>query len=311
MSKAHRTIVIGGGPGGASAAIYLARFNHDVTLIDAGTEIPGRTRLALHLENVLGFTKVVEGPDFLSDIHRQLRKFGVIQRKEIVTHVSKEKDGTFTVKTDRPGHYRAEFVIIAVGVYDIMPDIPDIETYFGHSIFSCPTCNWYQTKDMKTGIISNEDSGVVSALAFHAMQPGSCLFVAPDRPKPHFSKAMIKKAAAAGITVYTDPIVAFTGRRGMLKSIILADETEVPIQILYTKLGVKRHDTFFDHKTIHINRNDDGYINVDFESLETSEPNIYAVGPCNSGPDQVMVAAGQGVSAAMSIHRQILTERGI
>jgi thioredoxin reductase (NADPH) len=310
MSK-HHTIVIGGGPGGASAAIYLARFNHDVTLIDAGNAIPGRTRLALHLQNVLGFTKTVAGPDYLNEINRQLRKFGVTQRKEIVTEVKKEKDGSFTVKTDRSATYTAEFVIIAVGVYDIMPDIPDIETYFGHSIFSCPTCNWYQTKDMKTGIISNEDSGITSALAFHAMEPGSCLFVAPDRPKPHFSDKMIAKAKAVGIDVYTDSIVAFKGRRGMLNSVILADETEIPIEILYTKLGVKRHDTFFDHESIHIKRDEDGYIVVDFEHLTTSEKNIYAVGPCNIGPDQVMVAAGQGVSAAMSIHRQILTERGV
>lgn len=310
MTSSHKTIVIGGGPGGSAAAIYLARFNHDVLLLDAAHKIPGRTAEALHLENVLGFTRVTPGPEFMKDIHTQLQRFNIERREEVVTKVETTAEG-FTVMTDKPAHYKAEFVVVAVGVSDIMPSVPEVELYFGHSLFQCPTCNWYQTKDHKTGIISNDDAGITSALVFDAMKTGSCLFVVPDRPNPHYSPAMIKKASERNIKVLDCPVVSFNGKDGRLHSITLSDGTELEAEIIYTKLGVKRHDLFLDNGGTKVDRTPDGYLKIDYKTFETSVPNLFAVGPCNEGPDQVMISAGQGVSAAMEIHRRVLTEQGI
>lgn len=306
-----KTIIIGGGPGGASAAIYLKRFNHSVLLLDAPQKVPGRTAQALQLENVLGFSKPTPGPEFLSQISRQLKRFNIDTRQELVTHVTRRSDGYFYVTTEKPEIYKADYVIISVGVFDILPDIPAVEDYFGKTLFQCPTCNWFQTKDKVTGIISNDDTGITSALAFNAMQKGSCLFVVPDRPRNYFSLEMIEKAKNKHIAVYKSPIVCFNGAKGRLRSIQLANETEIDVEILYTKLGVKRHDTFLDLKSVNVDRNEEGYISVDFETMETSVKNVFAVGPCNSGPDQVIVAAGQGATAAMAIHGRILTKLGI
>lgn len=309
--KHVKTIIIGAGPGGASAAMYLARFNHEVLLLDAPQEIRGRTSWAYELETVLGFTHPTAGIQFLENVKTQLEKFGVVAREETVTGVSCASDGRFTVKTAKPAHYVCDYLVVAVGVYDILPDVSGVDTYFGHSLFPCPACNWYQTKDRITGIVSNGDRGITTARAFNSMQPGSAKCVFPDRPDFSYSTELVKQAEAEGIIIYRSPIICLNGSRGKLESVELADCTVIKLEILYTRLGVKRHDAFLDLDNIQLRRDTEGYIEVDFKTLESSVPNLFAVGPCNSGEDQVMVAAGQGTVAALHIHEHILTDRGI
>ncbi len=307
----EKTIVIGAGPGGASAAIYLARFNQQVTLFDAGKTIRGRTAWAYELENVLGFTKPLPGPDFLHNIDQQLKRFDIDKREETVTAVTKTPEGRFMVNTDKPAHYLADYVIVAVGVHDVMPDAPDVYDYFGKSVFPCAACNWYQTKGCKTAIITNSDMGLITARAFNAMQKGSALCVLPDRPDTAFSRDLVVLAESEGIAVHSSPLICFNGENGKLHSVTLANGANLNLDILYTRLGVKRHDIFLNAETLVVDRDQDGYIKVNFETLESSVPNLFAVGPCNTGPDQIIIAAGQGASAAMVIHDRILTNLGI
>jgi thioredoxin reductase (NADPH) len=311
MTTHRKTIVIGAGPGGATAAIYLARFNHEVLLLDAGKEIHGRTAWAFELENVLGFTEPMPGPEFIKHIDVQLRRFGIEKKEEVVSKVSRSDAGRFTVVTNSGSKFSADYLVVSVGVHDVMPDVDNVYDYFGHSIFPCPACNWYQTKDRRTGIVANSDRGLVTARAFNAMQKGSALCVLPDRPDTYFSPDLHKKAEAEGIKVYTSPLICLMGTKGKLESVTLADDTELQLDILYTRLGVKRHDIFLNDPSLPIGRDADGYIQVNFETLESSVPNLFAVGPCNSGQDQVMIAAGQGAVAAMTIHDRLLTELGI
>lgn len=310
MSK-HKTIIIGAGPGGATAAIYLARFNHEVLILDAGPKIHGRTAWAYELENVLGFTKPIPGPEFLHQVDIQLKRFNIHKQIEQVTDVRQQADGTFVVMTDKPAHYQAEYLIVSVGVHDVMPDVPDVYDYFGHSVFPCPACNWHQTKDRPTGIVANGDRGLITARAFNAMQKGSARCVFPDRPDVSFSPALLEKAESEGITVYTSPLICLNGKNGKLHSVSLADGTELELEILYTRLGVKRHDVFLNNESLKLTRNEDGYIVIDYKTFESSVPSLFAVGPCNTGEDQVIIAAGQGAVAGLEIHNRILTNKGI
>lgn len=76
---------------------------------------------------------------------------------------------------------------------------------------------------------------------------------------------------------------------------------------MFTKLGHSRYDTFLDAGNISVEREPkEGFLKVDWYTLETSVKNLFAVGPCNDGPDQAIIAAGQGAMAALEIHRRLV-----
>jgi thioredoxin reductase (NADPH) len=305
------TIIIGGGPGGSSAAIYLARFCHPVTLIDAGEAVAGRTGMATSLRNFLGNTIQTPGPEFLSRIKTQMDDYEIEQVEAKVEKVTKEDDG-FTVTTDKGDIYQAKYLIVAVGVSDNMPEIEGLDPYYDSGIFHCLTCDWYDHRDQKAAVIANDDRGLTTALALDFMHRPPSLCVIPAKPNPKFTQAMQDKCAAKNIAVYTSPIKELKGAFGNLSAIVLEDGTEVETEVMFTKLGHVRLDQFLDEGNIKPDREpEEDFIKVDFKTFESSVENLFAIGPCNEGPDQAIIAAGEGALAASAIHSRILTDSGI
>ncbi len=305
------TIIIGAGPGGASAAIYLARFCHPVLLFDAPEEVHGRTFMAPDINNFLGETTPPTGPNFIERINNQLKNYPQIERRtEKVTKVVRSEDG-FKVTTTQ-GNYTAPHVILAIGLSDNMPPINGLDPYYDHAIFHCLTCDWYERRDKKIAVIANTDRGISTALMLNHLHRPPRLVVIPGQDGFDFSSAMRDQAKAADITVYESPIKELIGADGYLHSVKLADGTAVEVEVLFTKLGHQRFDQFLDAGAIEVERDpDEGFIKVDWRTVETSVKNLFAVGPCNNGPDQIIIAGGQGAMAALEIHTRLLAAQGL
>lgn len=308
--KNDETIIIGAGPAGASAAIYLARFYHPVTLIDAKDKVHGRTSMATHLENFLGHTNPVSGKEFLTRIDEQLLRFPIKRVNGKVTKAIK-KDDRFLITTDNDEKYNAKYLIIAVGLSDNMPEIEGLDPYYDTAIYHCLVCDWFQNSDKKIAVISNTDDGIETALEINSMHRPPALVVVPSENNITFSGEMIEKAKADNIPVYLSPLSQLEGKDGGLSSIILADNTKISIEVLFTRLGYKRFDQFLDEGSINIERNENGFIEVNFRTFESSIQNLFAIGPCNNGPDQAIIAGGEGALAAIEIHERILRDNGI
>lgn len=310
MTEDHHTIVIGGGPGGASAAIYLARFCHPVIILDTPSEVHGRTSMATSLENFLGNTLPTPGPEFLSRVKVQLRNYNIPVHEEKVTKVS-QKDNGFSVESSKGKSYPCRYLVVAIGVGDNMPEIDGLDPYFDTSIFHCLTCDWYEHRHLDAAVIANDDRGITTALALDAMNRPPSLVVIPAKA-PTFSEALLEKAKAKNIPVYTSPLKEVHGVFGNLQKVTLEDGTTVKAKVLFTKLGHFRYDQFLDKGGIKVDREEEeGFIKVDWRHFESSVKNLFAVGPCNDGPDQAIIAAGEGALAAMEIHNRILTDLGI
>lgn len=303
-----KTIIIGAGPGGASAAIYLARYCHDVMLIDASHKIHGRTAMAGHVENFLGLVEPAPGQAILDNVAKQLQNFGITPVAEKVTKVSKENDSTFTVTTEEGNEHRADYVIVAVGVGDNMPKIDGLDPYYDHAIFHCLTCDWYWNRDKKAAVIANDDRGIETALMINGLHKAPLLTVIPAET-PRFSPELVIKAKANGIAVFESPLKELHGENGDLREVVLEDGTAVEAEVLFTKLGHKRYDKFLDEGGVVVEREPNGgFIKVDWQTFESSVSNLFAVGPCNEGPDQAIIAAGQGAMAALEVHRRIVNK---
>ncbi|HOX41176.1 MAG TPA: NAD(P)/FAD-dependent oxidoreductase [bacterium] len=300
----EKTVVIGAGPAGSSCAIYLARFCHSVVVVDAGGDVPGRTKMATSLENFITNYPAGNGKEIIRTIHEQLAHFGVDLIRDRVVLVKKNND-TFTVDTEK-GSIEADFVVVAVGVEDRMPPIAIPDEYYDFSIFHCPACDWYRMRHKQIALIGNSDHAVQEALIFQFMNPDPSPIVIPADSSAKFSREMLDKSQKNNITIYYNPIRRLVGLLGHLKAIELQSGERVAAEAIFTILGHNRRDHFLDDGGIDVRRDSEGFIRVDYRTFETSVKNLYAVGPCNDGPDQAIIAGGQGALAALAIHRKIL-----
>ena len=307
VPNAENTIVIGGGPGGASAAIYLARYRCPVLVFDAPAKVHGRTAHATSLENFLGHTGLVTGENFLERVGRQMDGFGIERRNEKVTKVEARQPVGFTVTTEG-GVYAARYLIVAVGITDTMPNIEGLEAYYQHSVFRCPTCDWYQNRGKRIIIVADDDAGLTLAIELAVLEHPPAMSVIASRPGVIFSDSLQSEAAVFDIHTYSSPLIAVEGGDGFLQRVRLADATEVEADIMVTALGYSRLDLFLDAGSLQVERDKRGFIRVDPRTCESSYPDLFAVGPCNDGPDQVVIAAGEGALAATTIERRIISQ---
>src|SRR5574341_1558750 len=160
--RVHDCIVIGAGPGGLQAAIYLGRYNRDVLLIDRGG---GRTRHAKHIEKFLT-QKSVSGNEIIDLGLEQARNFNVLTEQGLVTGVAK---GEHFEVTTKDAAFRAKFVIVSSGVYDNLPSIDGVYKFLGSGFYTCVDCDGYKTAGKKLLIIGNSIQTVRLALGMREM----------------------------------------------------------------------------------------------------------------------------------------------
>lgn len=218
---------------------------------------------------------------------------------------SKQGD-EFVVETESGPTHRAEFLIVAVGLKDPMPKIAGLDPYYDTAIFHCLTCDWYQNRDKQTLIVSNDNQGLQTALAIILRHRPPLISVVPSEPDPRYSKPWLARARAEKIKVYREPLQHLEGNNGNLQAVVLTDGRRVAGEVMFTLLGHRSLDTFLDQETIPVKRDGRGFIKINWRTFESSVTGLYAVGPCNDGPDQAIIAGGQGALAALAIHQQIL-----
>ena len=160
--KIFDCIIIGAGPGGLQAAIYLGRYNRSVILIDRGG---GRTYHARAIENYLT-QRVISGREIVAIGTEQARIFHARIEKGRVTKVLKKDN--FEVYTEK-SEFPSKFVIVSSGGYDNLPPIENIFKFLGTSFFTCVDCDGYKTTGKKLVIIGNSISTVRLAFAMKEM----------------------------------------------------------------------------------------------------------------------------------------------
>lgn len=304
-------IIIGGGPAGASAAIYLARFNYRVRLIDSGNTIKGRTLMATNLSNFLGHDHKVTGEEFLKHISNQLNQLKVKIKNEEVDKVTSNLKGIFSVHTNKKNIYKTKYLILAIGFSDNMPQIDNLELYYDKSVFHCMLCDWYENRKKTITICSDKNDGLINAMRIKFYEPKSQINVVSSIEKHLYSLRLVNQAVSLGVKVYHSPIKKIFGDNGVLREIELDDGIKVPTEILFTRLGQIRFDDFLAKGGLRPERDEAGWFRVDPRTFETSIKNLFAIGPINDGPDQAIIAGGEGALAALEINERILADNKI
>ncbi len=293
-------IIVGAGPAGLTAAIYLARFHLSIRLFDCGSSRAASIPLT---RNHAGHPEGISGPDLLARMLAQAERYGA--RREPVEVVAIEPDGEdFRVRTDR-GSYAARTVLLATGVVNNRPKMDDAlhaEALATGRLRYCPICDGYEVTDKKVGVIGTGDHGMREAL-FLRSYTGDVTLVAPEAE--HMLDAACARALDdAGIARVDGPCGGFT-----IEGEQLAFDTargRMAFDSVYPALGSRIRSGLA--VSAGARATDEGCLEVD-DHQRTSLPGLFAAGDVVKGLDQISHAMGEAGVAATTI-RNTLAQRG-
>jgi thioredoxin reductase (NADPH) len=157
--ESYDCAIIGGGPAGLTAAIYLARYRRRIVVFDSGDS---RAALIPESHNYPGFQKGVSGPALLRILRQQVETYGVAIRADRVT-ILQQAVSNFVVISDAH-EIKAQFVLLATGIVDKSPRLPGLqEAISDGSIRYCPVCDGYEATDQRIGVLGRGNDAASKA----------------------------------------------------------------------------------------------------------------------------------------------------
>lgn len=284
-------VVVGAGPGGLQAAIYLGRYNRKVLLIDRGG---GRTTCAKHVENYLGIP-LITGREIIRIGKQQAERFGVQIVKGTVARI--EKQGEFLV-TAGESVFRGTFVVVSTGGTENIPPIENFFDHFGASVITCIDCDGYRTTGRKVVVVGDSAKSVDLALAMRELFTKQITLVLLTDVALEDHRMLLHEA---GIELVVGQPRRFVGAP-VLEGLEMADGRVVPAEFAYSHFGFRLNDSCLDGVSPERTGTGKYAVNRHFES---SVSGLYLVGPL-VGSDQVVVAAGEGALAALDMKKRLI-----
>ena len=284
-------LVIGAGPAGLTAAIYLRRYLRTVVVVDANSS---RARLIPETHNHPGFTGI-SGIKLLARMRNQLEQYGGEVRVGTVERLDKF-DGEFAA-TMADTQFRAQRVLLCTGVEDIGPDFPGLESAVRDSIVRyCPICDGFEAMDYKIAVYGPPREASGKCLFLRSYSKNVTLI--PNAPSEH---EKLQPLIDAGIELAASPAAKFDRTASGIK-ITLENGTVHEFDVVYPVLGARARSqvaTYLDASC-----NDDGLLQVNAKQ-ETSVSGLYAAGDVVSDLHQLSVAEGHAAVAATAIHNSL------
>jgi len=294
-------IIIGGGPAGLTAAIYLARYHLSVRLFDCGSS---RASWIPCTRNHAGFPDGISGNDLLARMREQADRYDVVRQDLRVERLTPEANETFTIET-ADASYRARTVLLATGVVNhrprhLTPEVHDPAVARGLLRY-CPVCDGYEVTDRKVGVIGTGDHGMREALFLRSYTRDVTL-IAPEAEHA-LDPVCAARLDDAGIARVNGPCggYAIEGDR-------LAFDTargRMAFDSVYPALGSRIRSRLAVEAGA--KATDEGCLEVD-DHQRTSVPGLFAAGDVVKGLDQISHAMGEAGVAATTM-RNLLSER--
>jgi thioredoxin reductase (NADPH) len=296
MDEPLDCLVIGGGPAGLTAAIYLARFHLQVLVVDDGK---GRAQSIPCTRNLSGFPDGISGREILGRMREQAQLYGAEIADAFVTRLDKSRGG-FEASWDERS-VKAKTVLLATGVKNRRPPMDEElhdEALARGLIRYCPICDGYEVTDKKIGVIGSDTHGAAEALFLRSYTPDVTL-IAPDEAM-RLNQENRHKLELAGVPCVDGPAQAVA----IAEDCILVETAEgtFTFDSVYVALGSDTHTALAEQLGAKLAAN--GCLVTDAHQ-RTSIPGLYAAGDVVIGLDQISHAMGQGGVAATTIRNDL------
>ncbi len=301
----YDVIIIGGGPAGLTAGMYVARARLKVLLLEAA--VPGgNAALTDRIENYPGFPFGISGPDLMDQFRIQAERFDLQIKMSQVTGLEVTTAGKKVVTPE--GAYLAPVVIIASGVKRQELGVPGEAELAGRGVSYCATCDGPFFEERKVAVVGGGDSAIEEALYLSTL--ASTVYVIHRRDQLRANRTTQEKALAnPKLQFKFNRVVERIMGEGKLNSLLLKDtvtgeKEELPVDGVFVSIGMKPAADFISGLTL---RN--GYIVTD-EEMRTGVPGILAAGDIRyKTVRQVATAVGDGAIAGLTATRLLEESR--
>ncbi len=291
-------VVAGAGPAGLSAALVLGRACRRVLVCDTGTP---RSWASKQMHAYLSRDGIP--PDKFLDVARKevLRYPGVrFAPVEVIT--ARRADRGFIVTLAGKRKVRCRKLLIATGLFDIVPRIPGIDELFGRSVFQCPYCDGWEMRGRKIAVYGRGQRGFEMARAMTAWTQDIVLCT---DGRASYTREQLRRLDANGIVLNRKRIERLEGTRGRLQAVAFRDGTRLAREALFfdtpsrgqSKLPESLGCTFDRHG---------GIVCGQYEA--TNVPGVFAAGNIIRDVQLSIVAAAEGARAAFGINRDLTRE---
>ena len=288
-------LIIGGGPAGLTAAIYLARFQRRFLVVDMGAS---RCSWIPISHNHAGFPEGIAGSDLITRMRVQAERYGARIIRDRVEQMERSAEGFTAVLADGSRH-EAKRVLLATGTEDVPPPLalPDRKQAVQHGrLRYCPICDAYEVRGRKVALAGSSRCRIHEALLLRGYTADLTLITLvhpwelPDEERPILAAAgiTILEPPASELVLEDDAIVVHT-----------SDGSVHSFDSIYVALGLSARSALA--VALGAEHDADGAVTVDAHQ-QTTVPHLYAAGDVVQGLAQISVAMGQAAIAATAIH---------
>ncbi len=293
-------IIVGAGPAGLTAAIYLGRFKRRIAVIDSGMS---RAAWIPITHNHPGWPDGIKGTDLLARIRAQAEKYGPDIREgtvEAITPVEGGFEVTLGGKT-----LTAANVLLACGVKDNDPPLPGVEQAIRRALIRiCPICDGYEVSGLEVGVIGDGDLGAREALfLLNWTDRVSLVHVGPAEALSTVSRAKLDKA---GVTLIETACQSVVLENDSLTALCFGPDHTARFDALYAALGCIARSELAVQAGARLD--EENRLIVD-DHQQTSVPGLFAAGDLVRGLNQISTAEGEAAIAATAIHNRLRGER--
>jgi thioredoxin reductase (NADPH) len=292
-AKTYDCAIVGGGPAGLSAAIYMGRMRRSVVVID---DDQGRSNWHQVNRNYLGFVDGIHARSLRDVGEKQASRFGVrflAARATGANYVGEEADRVFTVETSK-GPVRARTLILCTGVRDKFPEFEGSEECIGQSMFWCIICDGYESIGKKLVVLGHNERAASLALQLRVFTDDITL-VSWDEPF-NLTDEKMRLLQEHGVRTHDSGCNLFTCSKGQLEKIRLEDGTELELDMVFVAQWIEPNTQLAQQLDVYLDQH--GYIVADAEQC-TNVGGVYAAGDVTKlNNHQITSAVHEGGMAA-------------
>lgn len=305
-----KTLILGSGPAGYTAAIYAARADLK-PVVYTGMEPGGQLTTTTEVDNFPGYPDGVDGPKMMQELQQQAERFGTEVRIGMATAVdfSDEHGGIHKVTIDDSKVVEAETVIIATGATAKYLNIPSEQRLRGGGVSACAVCDGFFYKGQDVAIVGGGDTAAEEASYLANICTKVTMLIRKDYMRA--SKAMQHRVESLpNIEIRFNTEVEEVLGDQVVEGVrvfnnITGEKEDIPITGFFVAIGHKPNTDIFKGQ---LEMDDTGYIITKGKSTKTNKPGVFASGDVQDKEyRQAVTAAGTGCMAALDAERYLAT----